>query len=267
MSLALQSASAVARVNGRKGRTTPRAPVAPPANELLAALPPGEFSRVRLNLEPVAFTHKMEIISPSEPLSHVYFPSRGVLSVLVMLQSGKALEIAVIGKEGFAGVQALWPDAGMPFQVICQAPGDGMKMKLQAFQREIKRGGAFAEAVRGHVEGFLMQVSLAAACNRFHDVEQRCARWLLMTQDRADGSDFFPITQEFLAKMLGIRRAGVNAVAASLKKQGVILYRRGNVKVVNRKRLESLACECYRAIRHTDERAPESPAAAGPATS
>jgi CRP-like cAMP-binding protein len=223
------------------------------ANRLLAALPSTDFTRLQPDLEPVILPFKYELTRPGEAFEYVYFPFHGVMSLIVPMTTGEAVEVSLVGNEGMVGIHAYLGDLVAPWQVICQVPGDGVRMKVTTFQKEVGRGRALAAVVRRFFEEFLIQLVMTGACNRLHTSEQRCARWLLMTLDRTTGTTF-PITQEFLASMLGMRRAGVNAVMASLKRNGVISYSRGKLVILERAGLETVACECYKTVKQASER-------------
>jgi CRP-like cAMP-binding protein len=223
------------------------------ANRLLAALPPTDLARLQPDLEPIIFPFKYELTRPGEAFEYVYFPFHGVMSLIVPMTTGETVEVSLVGNEGMVGIHAYLGDLVAPWQVICQVPGDGVRMKVATFQKEVGRGRALAAVVRRFFEEFLIQLVMTGACNRLHTSEQRCARWLLMTLDRTTGTTF-PITQEFLASMLGIRRAGVNVVMASLKRNGIIRYSRGKLVVLERAGLETIACECYKTVTQASER-------------
>ncbi len=226
----------------------------PMANRLLAALPPEDLVRLRPSLKPVTLAFKDSYAAPGEPVDYVYFPFRGVMSLLIQTPHGELVEVALVGNEGLVGIHAYGGKPVSPFSVICQVPGNGMRMKVQAFQKEVERGGELAVLLSRFLEGLLIQMAVAGACNRLHTVQQRCARWILMTHDRVQGEDF-PLTQEFLAKMLGIRRAGVNAVASAFKQNGIIRYSWGRIVIVKRAKLEAMTCACYRTIKQASEKA------------
>ncbi len=229
------------------------------ANRLLAALPAEDLARLRPSLEPVVLTFKSEYARSGEPVDYVYFPLRGVMSLLVQTSRGESIEVALVGNEGLVGIHAYLGAQLSPFHVICQVPGEGVRMKIKTFQKEMERGGGALATALGHfLEELLIQVAVSGACNRLHTVQQRCARWMLMTHDRVVGEEF-PLTQEFLAQMLGIRRAGVNAVAAAFKRNGVIRYSRGKVAILNRTGLEAMSCECHTTIQKARERATARP--------
>lgn len=236
--------------------TTPRESI---PNKLLAALPVEDYTRLRRVLDPVTFTLKYSLAVPGEPISHVYFPSHGVMSLLIPLSGGQPMEVAMVGNEGMVGIHAYLGRPTAPFIAFCQVPGAGFRIKTHTFLREVKKGGALCTVLNHYLDGLLIQMAVAGGCNRLHTVEQRCARWLLMTQDRVAGSQFV-LTQEFLAVMLGIRRAGVNEVATTLKKAGLIHYSRGVLTVLDRDRLERITCDCYKTLKTIHERLLTSPA-------
>jgi len=224
----------------------------PIPNKLLAALPAKVYDQLRHKLEPVTLTMKFALAVPGEPIEYVYFPSRGVMSLLVPMPSGDSMEVAMVGNEGVVGIHAYLGQTRDRLKAICQVPGEGLRMEVKEFCKEAKKRGALSILLDRYLEALLIQMAIAGACNRLHTIDQRCARWLLMTQDRVDGP-VFVLTQEFLAKMLGIRRAGVNAVAASFKRNGVIRYSRGKITVLNRPVLETMVCECYTTIKQAHE--------------
>jgi len=231
---------------------TSRVPI---PNKLLAALPAQEYARLRRKLTPVRFSLKDPLAVPGEPIKYVYFPNRGVLSLLVPMAGGDSMEVAMVGNEGMVGIHAYLGSIREPLKAICQVPGEGLRMKVGTFLKEVKGRGPLSILLDRYLQALLNQMAIAGACNRLHTIEQRCARWVLMTHDRVDGVEFV-LTQEFLAKMLGIRRGGVNAVAASFKQNGYIRYSRGKISVLGRAGLETMACECYRMIKLAHEYLP-----------
>ena len=187
------------------------------------------------------------LYKPGEPIRHVYFPGGGFCSVLAVLEDGSMVEVATIGREGMVGVSAVVDGNRPPSATMVQAEMDTCyRMTAEAFRREMDRRGAFYELLTRYAEalvGFIMQ---STACNAVHSVEQRLARWLLTAHDRI-GTDEFPLTQEFVAMMLGTTRPTVTVVAGTLQRAGLIKYHRGHVTVVDREGLENASCECYRA--------------------
>jgi CRP-like cAMP-binding protein len=234
------------------------------ANALLAILPVDEYNRIVPALEVVPLKLKHVLQKPGEEIQHVYYPGGGFCSILTVLEDGGMVEVATIGREGVVGVSAAWDDGAVPSLAMVQAETDTCyRMTVQAFRREMDRRGAFYDVHGRYAQalvGFIMQ---STACNVAHSVEQRLARWLLLAQDRIS-KDEFPLTQEFVAMMLGASRPTVTLVAGTLQKAGLIKYRRGHVTIVDRESLEAASCECYGAAtrllqRVTDgSRSPES---------
>jgi CRP-like cAMP-binding protein len=222
-------------------------PSAPIANALLAALPPDEYARIAPSLELVSLKLKEFVYRPGESIQYVYFPGGGFFSILTALQDGSMVEVATIGREGMVGVSAAWDGGATPSVAMVQAESETCyKMPVAAFRHEMDRRGAFAELLGRYAQalvGFIMQ---STACNAVHSVEQRLARWLLLAHDRV-GRDEFPLTQEFVAMMLGASRPTVTVVAGTLQKAGLITYHHGHLTIVDRGRLEEASCECYRA--------------------
>jgi CRP-like cAMP-binding protein len=220
-------------------------PVPKTANALLAALPPDDYARIVPSLEVIPLKLKELIYRPGESIQHVYFPEGGFLSILTPLRDGSMVEVATIGREGMVGVSAAWDGGVTPSVAMVQAEtGTCYKMSVHAFRREMDRRGAFSELLGRYSQalvGFIMQ---STACNAVHSVEQRLARWLLLAHDRI-GADEFPLTQEFVAMMLGASRPTVTVVAGTLQKAGLITYHHGHVSIVDRERLEEASCECY----------------------
>lgn len=181
-------------------------------------------------------------------MDFVYFPQSGVQSVVVVMATGAMSEVGIIGREGMLGMQAFLGADASPHRVFCQVPGVCRRLPVAAFRDELRRGGRFLDLTQRYAQALFFQVSQSTACNHHHPVEERCARWLLMTHDRV-GADVFPMTHEFLSVMLGVRRPSVTLAAGALQKAGVIRYSRGKVTVRDRPRLEEVACECYQAVR------------------
>jgi CRP-like cAMP-binding protein len=234
-------------VKSRKPLSANRPPPASVSNYLLAALPPDDYARIARAIEIVPLNKLRVIIhKPGEPVAHVYFPGGGFCSVLTVLQDGGMVEVATIGREGAVGVLSALDGGPSPACGMVQAEMDTCyRMTAEAFRREMSRRGAFSELLTHYTQalvGFIMQ---GTACNAVHTVEQRLARWLLLASDRVE-SDDFPLTQEFAAMMLGASRPTVTVVAGTLQKAGLITYHRGQVTVLDRKRLEAASCECYR---------------------
>jgi CRP-like cAMP-binding protein len=215
-------------------------------NRLLAALPAADYARILPSLTVVPLKLKTILHKPGEPIRDVYFPGGGFCSMLTVLEDGSMVEVATIGREGMVGVSAVLD--GTPVTSAAMVQGETntcYRMKVDAFRREIDRHGAFHGLMAHYAQALYGFVAQSTACNAVHSVEQRLARWLLMARDRM-GSDEFPLTQEFVAMMLGTSRPTVTVVAGTLQKAGLITYHRGHVKIVDREKLESASCECYR---------------------
>jgi CRP-like cAMP-binding protein len=245
--------SKMAKRVASKSPSTNRSPSAmnrpPPAavqNLLLAALPNGDRERLVPTLDVVALKLKDLLHKPGEHIEYVYFPGGGFLSIVTVLEDGSMVEVATIGREGAIGVMAVLDGTPVSSASMVQGESDTCyRMTADAFRREMDRRDAFYELMTRYSQalvGFIMQ---STACNAVHSVEQRLARWLLMAQDRM-GTDEFPLTQEFVAMMLGATRPTVTVVAGTLQKAGLITYHRGRVTVLDREKLESASCECYR---------------------
>jgi CRP-like cAMP-binding protein len=218
----------------------------PPANQLLAALPPDVLARIAPALDVVPLKLKEFLQKAHEPIRHVYFPGGGFISLVTVLKDGGMVEVATLGREGMLGVSAAVNGDPAPAAAMVQGETDTCyRMPADVFRDEIKRGDAFQELIGRYslaLGAFVMQ---STACNAVHPVQQRLARWLLMAHDRM-GTNEFPLTQEFVAMMLGVSRPTVTVVAGTLQKAGLITYHRGHLTIVDREKLESASCECYR---------------------
>ena len=234
-------------VKRRPPFTANRPPPGGNRNLLLAALPANEYKRIAQTLDTIPLKLKAHIHRPGEPIEHVYFPGGGFCSMLTVLKDGGMVEVATIGREGMVGVSAVLD--GNPVSSMSMVQGETdtcYRMSADAFRREMDRRGVFYELLTHYAQalvGFIMQ---STACNAVHSVEQRLARWLLMARDRMESNEF-PLTQEFVAMMLGTSRPTVTIVASTLQKAGLITYRRGQLEIVDGERLEAASCECYRA--------------------
>jgi CRP-like cAMP-binding protein len=223
-------------------RTTTRPP---PANQLLEALPADVLDRIFPSLDVVPLTLKDILHKPGERIRDIYFPGGGFISIVTVLKDGGMVEVATIGREGMVGVSAVVNGDPGPSAAMVQGETDiCYRMPADVFREEMNRGNSFHDLMSRFsqaMSGFIMQ---STACNAVHSVEQRLARWLLLAHDRM-GTNEFPITQEFMAMMLGASRPTVTVVAGTLQKAGLISYHRGLLRIVNRPKLESGSCECY----------------------
>jgi CRP-like cAMP-binding protein len=231
-------------------------PPAPPAshgtpgNGLIAGLPREERLHLVAGCEDVALVRSEVLLEAGELVRHVHFPTSGFVSLLTPIESGVRLEVGLIGSEGMVGTPLVLGVAFSPVQALVQGPGRSLRMGAAAFGREVARSPGLRARLARYLFVRMTQLGLAAGCTRYHRVEARLARWLLMTQDRAH-SPAFHVTHEFLATMLGVRRAGVTQAARSLLARGLIRYHRGDVVVTDRPGLEGASCACYRTDRET----------------
>lgn len=225
----------------------------PIKNRLLSALPNSEYERLLPHLEPVSLTFKQIIYAPNEPIEYVYFPNSGIISLVNLTEDGGTVEAATVGNEGMAGIPVLLGTDRMIGQAISQIVGDAVRMKADVFKREVTPGSPLHNLLLRYTQALMNLISQSVACNRLHSVEKRCCRWLLLCQDRVQ-SDQFPLTQEFLAQMLGVRRASVSEVAAILQRAGLIRYSRGKITICDRAGLEASSCECYRIVKEEFDR-------------
>jgi CRP-like cAMP-binding protein len=221
-------------------------------NRLLATLPKDDFDRLLPHLETVALPLRDILYEANGPIAHVYFPIDGVVS-LVIMDSGYIHEVGIIGNEGLVGTPVFLGSDSSPTRAIAQIPGAALRMESKVFEKELRRRGPLHGLVQRYTQAMINQISQSIVCNRRHSVEKRMCRWLLMSHDRV-GADGFPLTHEFLAQMLGVRRPTVTAVAGTLQKAGLITYRRGNITVLERKALEAASCECYEVVAKELER-------------
>lgn len=226
----------------------------PRQNHLLALLPPESYAQVAAHLEKITADLRQIMYEQEEPIHEVYFPITGVYSLVVMFGSEEqAVEVATIGNEGMIGMPVFLGSDRMNGRCFSQVPGEAWKMPVAAFKQQIQQNQPFNDVLQLYLQGFLEQITQTAACNRFHSVDQRFARWMLMTGDRAQ-SNQFPITQEFLGQMLGVRRQTVNETATYFQEQGMVSYARGMMTILDRQGMEQASCVCYEIIRRTYER-------------
>ena len=218
-------------------------------NRLLASLPEDERERLRQYLEPIDLEFKQVLVEFDSPIEYVYFLETAVTSTIVRTPDGEILEVGLMGAEGFVGLSLLYGVTHSNGTVIVQIAGQASRMKVADFLRQVKaKGGPCLNVLLRYANYFQVMVQQHAACNVIHRLEERMCRWILLTQDRL-GSDAFALTQEHLSLMLGVRRATVSVIAHALKKEGVITYQRGKLKVTDREGLEACSCDCYSLIR------------------
>ena len=222
-------------------------------NGLLAALPPDAFARLAPALRPVRLDVKQVLHAPERPIAAAYFPESGMVSLLTRLEDGAAQEVGLIGREGVVGLAVVLGAESVGTEALVQANGAALRVDADELRAAFDRGAALRARLLRYAQALHTQVAQTAACNGRHAVDERLARWLLMAHDRADG-DEFPMTQEFMAMMLGVRRAGVSVAIGVLQKAGAISHAYGRVTVLDRPGLEAASCECYGAVRRQVER-------------
>jgi CRP-like cAMP-binding protein len=221
------------------------------SNKILLSISDSDYNSLRPHLEYVSLPNHLVLHEPGGRLEFAYFPNRGLISLVVVMEDGKTAEAGIVGNEGFTGTLAAVGLHRGPLQAVVQITGDGFRVEAGALQNTLESAPHLQLVLSRYAVVRGMQVAQTAACNRLHNIEQRLARWLLMTQDRVD-SGSLPITHDFLATMLGTDRPTVSLAAGVLQKRKVIEYTRGTVEIVNRKKLEDSACECYGVIRQYD---------------
>ena len=215
------------------------------ANQLLAALPAGEREHLLPHLERVPLAVGDVLHEPGDHIRHVYFPNRGVVSIMNTLGNHLSIEVGVVGREGVVGLPLFLGVDSMINQAVVQVPGEALRMAAAAFREAARRDGPFHELLHLYTYALLTQMSLSIACNRFHNVEKRFARWLLVIHDRVD-SDEFLLTQEYISRMLGAHRPHVTTAARALQQAGLIRYSRGRLNILDRPGLEKASCACYK---------------------
>ena len=220
----------------------------PVCNRILLALPDNEFRSIRPHLEFLPLPHHLLLYEPNRKIDFLYFPNRGLISLVIVMEDGKTVEVAVLGREGFAGVPAVFGLTRSTVREVVQIAGDGFKIKAAAFRQALRSSPLLQAALGRYAVVLAMQISQTAACNRLHDIERRLARWLLLAQDRVD-EGCIAMTHDFLATMLGTDRPSVSVAAANLQRKEIIDYTRGSVQILNRKELEKCASECYQIIQ------------------
>ena len=217
-----------------------------------------DWARVRKLFEPFELIQGHVLVEPGERFSHVYFPEEGVVSTLATFETGAVAETATTGPEGMISVGAVLGETSALNGYVVQVPGVSYRIELRPFEKLQRDYPAFRQRLLAYIQVFLGQAMQSVACNGIHSIEERFARWLLMCHDRSE-HDRFPLTQEFLAEMLGVSRPSVNRVARALQRAGLIRYSRGMVEIKNRRGLEDVTCECYAIVRqHFDQLLPGS---------
>jgi CRP-like cAMP-binding protein len=225
----------------------------PKTNQLLAALPNAEWQRIAPLLELVQMPLGQVLYESGNTLSHVYFPTTSIVSLLYVMQSGASAEIAMVGNEGIVGISLFMGGESTPSRAVIQSAGLGFRLKAQEMKDEFNRAGPLLYLLLRYTQALITQMSQTAVCNRHHSLHQQLCRWLLLSLDRLRGNELV-MTQELIANMLGVRREGVTEAALKLQKGGMIRYARGRITVLDRAALETNTCECYSVVRKEYDR-------------
>jgi CRP-like cAMP-binding protein len=225
----------------------------PKENHLLDALSATDFKHLRRSLELVDMPLGEVVYESGRAVEHVYFPTTSIVSLLYVLENGASAEIAVVGNEGVVGISLFMGGETTPSRAVVQSAGKAYRLPGALMKSEFNRGGAMQHLMLRYTQALITQMAQTAVCNRHHSVDQQLCRWLLLSIDRLAEPEI-TMTQELIANMLGVRREGVTEAAGKLQKAGVISYRRGHIKVLDRPRLEGLSCECYEVVKRETDR-------------
>jgi CRP-like cAMP-binding protein len=225
----------------------------PRINRLLAALPETEWDRWQPHLEAVTMPLGQVLYEPGATLSHVYFPTNSIVSLLYVMENGASAEIAVVGFEGIVGISLFMGGESTPSRAVVQSGGDGFRLRAQMMKDEFNRTGPVLHLLLRYTQALITQMAQTAVCNRHHSLDQQLCRWLLLSLDRLQDNELV-MTQELIANMLGVRREGVTEGALKLQQDGLIRYARGHITVLNRAGLEERTCECYAVVKKEYDR-------------
>ena len=227
--------------------------VNPRNNHLLAALPDAVWERLSSHLEWVKMPLGEVLYESGATLSHVYFPTTAIVSMLYVMENGASAEIAVVGNEGIVGISLFMGGGSTPSRAVVQSAGSGFRLRAQVMTDEFQRAGPVMHVLLRYTQALITQMAQTAACNRHHSLDQQLCRWLLLSLDRLHCDDLV-MTQELIANMLGVRREGVTMAAQSLQAAGLIRYARGHITVLNRDGIEKRSCECYAVVKKEYDR-------------
>ena len=225
----------------------------PSANHLLASLPPDEWTRIAPLLEAVALPLGQVLYESGNKMTHVYFPTTAIVSLLYVLENGSSAEIAVVGHEGVVGISLFMGGETTPSRAVVQSAGKGYRLRGPWIKEEFARSGPVMHLMLRYTQALITQMAQTAVCNRHHTLDQQLCRWLLLSLDRLKGDDLV-MTQELIANMLGVRREGVTEAAVKLQKLKLIRYTRGRITVLDRTGLEERVCECYAVVKKEYDR-------------
>jgi CRP-like cAMP-binding protein len=225
----------------------------PRQNHLLAALPDAELMRWLPHLESVEMPLGAVLYEPGATLSHVYFPTTSIVSLLYVMENGASAEIAVAGNDGLVGISLFMGGESTPSRAVVQSAGHGFRLSAKRMKTEFERAGPVLHLLLRYTQALITQMSQTAVCNRHHSLDQQLCRWLLLSLDRLQGHELV-MTQALIANMLGVRREGVTEAALKLQKAGLIRYSRGRITVLDRRGLEARTCECYAVVKKEYDR-------------
>ena len=223
-------------------------PPGPERNQILAALPPAERERLYPHLKRVEMPFGMVLYESGVVLRHIYFPVDSIVSLLYVLNNGASAEIAVVGNEGAVGVSLFMGGETTPSRAVVQSAGSAYRLSRARLKEEFNRHGQLLHVLLRYTQSLITQMAQTAVCNRHHALDQQLCRWLLLSLDRLDSNEL-RVTQELIASMIGVRREGVTEAAGKLQRAGAINYKRGSIEVLDRRKLESMACECYEVVQ------------------
>ncbi|MEH1903268.1 MAG: Crp/Fnr family transcriptional regulator [Nostoc sp.] len=220
-----------------------------PSNKLLAAMPASDYQRLVPHLKLVSLEIPQILYQAGEPITHVYFPDKSMVSIVTTMEDGSTAEVGIVSNEGMVGIPVILGNKSTTTTSFVQISGAAMQMNADVLKAEFNAGGAIQTLLLHYVQAVYSELAQTAACNRLHTLEERLARWLLTVSERLESEDF-PLTQEFIAQILGVRRSGVTVAASTLSRAGMISYHRGHINILNREDLEATSCECYRVIQN-----------------
>jgi len=225
----------------------------PKLNQLLAALPEPEWQRWQPELERVPMALGQVLYESGRAMSHAWFPTTAIVSLLYVMENGASAEIAVVGNEGIVGVSLFMGGGSTPSRGVVQSAGEGYRLRSNVMRAEFERAGPVMHLLLRYTQALITQMAQTAVCNRHHTLHQQLCRWLLLSLDRLEVNELV-MTQELIANMLGVRREGVTEAALELQRLGLIRYARGHIKVLDRPGLERRACECYAVVKKEYDR-------------
>jgi CRP-like cAMP-binding protein len=230
-----------------------RSPHTPKHNHLLDALPDQDYARLLPDLELFSMPLGWAVYESGDNLSHLYFPTTSIVSLLYVMESGASAEIAITGNEGLVGISLFMGGESTPSRAVVQSAGHAYRLKASILKKEFALGGTLQYLALRYTQALITQMAQTAVCNRHHSVDQQLCRWLLLSLDRMD-TDQLEMTQGLIADMLGVRREGVTEAAGHLQKAGLIQYRRGHIRILDRPKLEMRVCECYAVVKKEFDR-------------